>query len=504
MPMSLMRMNALVTERLPGQHPAHARPAEDARGRRQRRHRHERGRGVRAPARPAGRAAPPRGVSATPPDRPRGVLINTWIASELVDAVLDRNLAERRACTADFYGTLSVIGVWGPLTPSEVAELNGHAADDGLRPPAAHGRRRRRRARGASRRRPVAPRPADARQGDARWKQGWPALQRTIAAGRRRTSTRPVDEVEDALEDLIDALRKAVARTYSGFVASSPVSDYHARPCAHISSLSHSCSCPRSRSPRARARESSRRSASARNRAPASRRSARSGETNYGTATLSRVNPRTNKVTKTGRLGAQPCGIAAGAGSLWIDGYGTSRVERVNRKTLKVVKRIKVGINVWDVAFAFGSAWATNNYDGSVARINPATNRIVKTIKTGAQPTNFGIGKDAIWVGDNSACGPERLQDRPGDEHVDGGADGTRPPERDHRHGRRRVGRERRRHGRADRPGDEGRRRDGQGRAAARSRATSPPTGRSGSRIRTTTRSRSSTRRRTRCRTRSS
>ena len=47
-------------------------------------------------------------------------------------------------------------------------------------------------------------------------------------------------------------------------------------------------------------------------------------QTNYGTATLSRVNPRTNKVTRTGRLGAQPCGIAAGAGSLWIDGYGTS------------------------------------------------------------------------------------------------------------------------------------------------------------------------------------
>ena len=128
-------------------------------------------------------------------------------------------------------------------------------------------------------------------------------------------------------------------------------------------------------------------------------------ETNYGSATLSRVNPRTNRVTKTGRLGAQPCGIAAGAGSLWIDGYGTSRVERVNRKTLKVVKRIKVGINVWDVAYAFGSVWATNNYDGSVVRIDPATNRIVKTIKTGEQPTNFAIADDALWVGNNLATG---------------------------------------------------------------------------------------------------
>ena len=153
-------MNALVTERLPGEHPAHARPAEDARGRRQRRHRHERRRGLRAPARPAGRAAPPRGVSTTPPERPRGFLINTWIASELVDALLDRRLAEegvhsrllrdaerdRRLGTAD---------------AEQGRRADGHAADDGLRPAAAHGRGRRRRARRASRRRPVASRPAD-------------------------------------------------------------------------------------------------------------------------------------------------------------------------------------------------------------------------------------------------------------------------------------------------------------------------------------------------------
>lgn len=127
-------------------------------------------------------------------------------------------------------------------------------------------------------------------------------------------------------------------------------------------------------------------------------------ETNYGSATLSRVNPRTNKVTKTGVLGAQPCGIAAGANSLWIDGYGTARVERVDRRTLKVVERIKVGIDVWDVAFAFGSVWATNNFDGSVSRIDPATNRIVKTIRTGGQPTNFAVANDALWVGNNDTA----------------------------------------------------------------------------------------------------
>jgi len=127
----------------------------------------------------------------------------------------------------------------------------------------------------------------------------------------------------------------------------------------------------------------------------------------YGASMLSRINPRTNKVTKTGRLGIEPCGVAAGAGSLWIDGYGTGRVERVNRTTLKVVKRIKVGVNVWDVAFAFGSVWASNNIDGSVSRINPATNRVVKTIKTGGAPSNFAVSRDAVWVGSNAPDGKD-------------------------------------------------------------------------------------------------
>ena len=156
-------------------------------------------------------------------------------------------------------------------------------------------------------------------------------------------------------------------------------------------------------------------------------------QTNYGTATLSRVNPRTNKVTRTGRLGAQPCGIAAGAGSLWIDGYGTSRVERVNRRTLKVVKRIRVGVNVWDVAYAFGSVWASNNFDGSVARINPATNRVVKTIKTGGQPSNFADRRGRALGRLERDVGPGRLPDRPRDEHVDRGAHRARQPERNRR-----------------------------------------------------------------------
>ena len=149
-----------------------------------------------------------------PPTRPRGILINTWIASELVASLLDSRLTEEGVHTG-FYGTLSVIGVWGPLTPSKVAELTGTpltTVSDRLRRMVADGDVER-----------VA-HPGDGRshlvqltaKGDAHWKQGWPALQRTIAEVTANLEG-PVDEVERSLEDLIEALRKAAT-------ASNPVS----------------------------------------------------------------------------------------------------------------------------------------------------------------------------------------------------------------------------------------------------------------------------------------
>jgi DNA-binding MarR family transcriptional regulator len=145
-------------------------------------------------------------VSATPPERPRGLLINTWIAAELVKVLLDRNLAED-GVDADFYGTLSVIGVWGPLTPSKVADLTGTpltTVSDRLRRMVGHGTVER-----------VA-HPDDGRShrvqlteaGQAYWRRGWPALQRSIAQVEANLE-HPAEDVEDALEDLIGALRKA-------------------------------------------------------------------------------------------------------------------------------------------------------------------------------------------------------------------------------------------------------------------------------------------------------
>jgi len=144
-------------------------------------------------------------VSDTTP-RPRPLLLNIWIASELMAALLDRNLVLEDVHT-DFYGTVSVIGAFGPLTPSELAERTGApltTVSDRIRRIVEDGDAER------------IPNPTDGRshlvrlteEGDARWRRGWPALQKTIQQ-ISDTLDRPVDEVHDALEDLIEALRTA-------------------------------------------------------------------------------------------------------------------------------------------------------------------------------------------------------------------------------------------------------------------------------------------------------
>jgi DNA-binding MarR family transcriptional regulator len=140
----------------------------------------------------------------SPAPRPRPLLLDIWIAGELMGSLLDRNLALEGVDT-DFYGTLSVIGAFGPLTPSELAERVGApltTVSDRLRRIVEDGDAER------------IPNPDDGRshlvrltaEGDARWRRGWPALRRTIEQISENLE-RPVEEVHDVIEDLIEALR---------------------------------------------------------------------------------------------------------------------------------------------------------------------------------------------------------------------------------------------------------------------------------------------------------
>jgi len=122
---------------------------------------------------------------------------------------------------------------------------------------------------------------------------------------------------------------------------------------------------------------------------------------NYGSSTVSRIDPRTNRVVGTVRVGPAPCGLAAGAGSIWVDGYGSGTVERIDPKRMRRVAAIAAGPSVWDVAFDGRHVWADANGNGTVVEIDPTTNRIVRRVVVGRSPTGLAVAHGSLWVGNN-------------------------------------------------------------------------------------------------------
>ena len=120
---------------------------------------------------------------------------------------------------------------------------------------------------------------------------------------------------------------------------------------------------------------------------------------NYGSGTMARIDPQTNKVTKTIRVGSGPCGVVAGRGLQPLRRGRNRPGWSSSPKQLKVVKKINVNGAPWDVAYGFRSAWTTNFYTGTVSRISGKSKRITKTIRTGGAPTCVRIGLGSVWVG---------------------------------------------------------------------------------------------------------
>ena len=282
-----------------------------------------------------------------------------------------RGTSPRTGSTPSFYGTLSVIGVWGPLTPSEVAEQTGTpltTVSDRLRRMVEDGDVER-----------VA-HPDDGRshlvqlteQGDAHWRAGLAGAAADDRAGQREPRPARSTSVEGALEDLIEALRKGrrsnllrFRSIYSGFGVS-------CAPCADTSSSSHCSSSPAvaaaaGAAPRVVAKIRVGIAAVRRRRgvrlvlADELRHARRSAA-----STRARTRSRRPATSAPSRAGSPPAPAASGSTATARHASSASTA-----RTLKVVKRIKVGVNVWDVAFAFGSVWATNNFDGSVVADRP-------------------------------------------------------------------------------------------------------------------------------------
>ena len=125
-----------------------------------------------------------------------------------------------------------------------------------------------------------------------------------------------------------------------------------------------------------------------------------------------RIDPRTNKVVKTIKLSwlrsGQPCGyLAADAHAVWAagghcaasSGFGTvTKIDPRTNKVGKVMTAFKAPIGV---ALGSGSLWVADLDAKSVDRVNTSTGRVDARLHVGGQPIRLGHGFGSIWVRDD-------------------------------------------------------------------------------------------------------
>lgn len=148
---------------------------------------------------------------------------------------------------------------------------------------------------------------------------------------------------------------------------------------------------------------------------------------NTGNGTVSRIDPRTNRVVATLQIGNQlafyhrdcegkgsvhsfmvtsfhvrdcdlPSALAGGAGSLWVAKNDDQAVLRVDPANNRVVARIPVGLVPFDMAGSDDGIWVSGYWTDQLVRINPRTNQVAARLTLPDGPSGIAITGQAVWV----------------------------------------------------------------------------------------------------------
>jgi ABC-type branched-subunit amino acid transport system substrate-binding protein/DNA-binding beta-propeller fold protein YncE len=111
---------------------------------------------------------------------------------------------------------------------------------------------------------------------------------------------------------------------------------------------------------------------------------------------VTRIDPRTNRVGQTIRLGSDAASVAVGAGKVWVPSARDGVVWRIEPGREPITRSIAVGVGVEYIAFGAGAVWAGNYIDGTLSRIDPRTNAITQVPVGAVQALAAGAG--GAWV----------------------------------------------------------------------------------------------------------
>ena len=121
---------------------------------------------------------------------------------------------------------------------------------------------------------------------------------------------------------------------------------------------------------------------------------------NCGNGTLSRIEPKTGKVTATIEVAVAGVAIAIAAGpdSIWLLSDERTTLSRIDPTANSVVAEVRVEAGCNSVVFAESALWLTCPTVNKVIRVDPRTNLATKRIEVAAKPISLAFGESSIWV----------------------------------------------------------------------------------------------------------
>jgi YVTN family beta-propeller protein len=119
---------------------------------------------------------------------------------------------------------------------------------------------------------------------------------------------------------------------------------------------------------------------------------------------IARIDPEGGIVTQAITLSSvtTPVGLAVGQNSVWVasspGATGTASVYRVDPDTNEVVATIRVGGNPSGIAVGESAVWVADAQRHGIIKIDPLTNMVVARTAIGNRPSAIAAAAGAIWV----------------------------------------------------------------------------------------------------------
>ncbi len=120
--------------------------------------------------------------------------------------------------------------------------------------------------------------------------------------------------------------------------------------------------------------------------------------TDRATKSVSRIDPETNRIAESIRVGILPYDIAIDGDTLWITDFDNGLVVRFDTDKKRVVSKIDDLIGPTGIVLGAGSVWVIDHSASKLARIDPKKNKIIDEIEVGYRPENVEFGEGGVWT----------------------------------------------------------------------------------------------------------